>query len=38
MVPEHSSHNGRFEEGEMNLASLRDLAASEHEPVRAIGK
>jgi xylose isomerase len=28
----------RFEQGEMNLASLRDLAASEGEPVRASGK
>jgi len=27
-----------FEQGEMNLASLRDLAASEGEPVRASGK
>ena len=33
-----SGDGARFEQGEMNLASLRDLAASEHEPVRASGK
>ena len=33
-----SGDGARFEQGEMNLASLRDLAASEGEPVRASGK
>ena len=33
-----SGDGARFEQGEMNLASLRDLAASEHKPVRASGK
>ena len=33
-----SGDGARFEQGEMNLASLRDLAVSEGEPVRASGK
>ncbi len=33
-----SGDGARFEQGEMDLASLRDLAASEHKPVRASGK
>jgi len=33
-----SGDGARFEQGEMDLASLRNLAASEHEPVRASGK
>jgi xylose isomerase len=34
----NSGDGARFEQGEMNLASLRDLAVSEGEPVRASGK
>ena len=33
-----SGDGARFEQGEMSLASLRDLAVSEGEPVRASGK
>jgi len=33
-----SGDGARFEQGEMDLASLRNLAASEHEPVPASGK